>query len=520
MQLSTVAITLSESGTAVQRPSISPLSGTQIDEKTQIKITSEEGTTIYYTTDGSDPVKDGALTGTAKAYTGAFTLSKAGTVKAVARDAEGNFSIIASATYNYNGTVSLPYYERFDAGLGNFLSVWKGEVKWDFKSHDATPEFIAKYGEERKYAYASRKSDEVDSKTGMARLVSPIIDLKNISNAKFSFIHAGAYFTEANKANTCKVQIITDEGGRILSDESVLNADANWKSLAIPTWFETNTTFPRTNSGDIDLSAYKDKKVRICFLYDATDDSNYGRWNVDQISIRGEVDVEIVNIAQPLGATGEGYTTYVTKNDINAAATRTEKGVKLYKVVEFDKRNVVLVQLGLGAGTVGQSTYSETVVPAETPILVKGEFGERELVLVNSQEVIPKLRGNLLRSAVEGVTPTADDAIFVLQYPQSVGAYGFHKLKTDRELIGRKAYLNGVDEVETLTTQTNSAKGVFLFGEEEDVLPLSIQQLDVHASSVIYNDGIYDLMGRKVNASNGHLPKGIYVVKGKKFVVK
>jgi hypothetical protein len=74
--------------------------------------------------------------------------------------------------------------------------------------------------------------------------------------------------------------------------------------------------------------------------------------------------------------------------------------------------------------------------------------------------------------------------------------------------------------VETLTTQTNSAKGVFLFGEEEDVLPLNIQQLDVHASSVIYSDGIYDLMGRKVNTSNGHLPKGIYVVKGKKFVVK
>ncbi len=504
----------------IDAPEISPATGTQITEETPITITGAEGTTIYYTTDGSDPVKDGALTGTAKAYTGAFTLTKAGTVKAVARDAGGNFSEIVLASYTFNGTVSLPYYERFDEGLGNFLSVSTGTLKWNFRSHDATPEFLAKYGEERKYAYASRYQQEVSTKTGMARLVSPIIDLTNISNAQFSFIHAGASFTEDNKANTCKVQIITDDGGKNLTDESVLTTDTNWESLTIPNWFETNATFPRTNSGDIDLSAYKDKKVRICFLYDATQTSNFGNWNVDQISIRGEVDVEIVNIPQPSGATGEGYTTYVTKNDIDAATTLTNKDVKLYKVVEFDRWNVVLVQLGLGTGTVGENTYSETVIPAETPILVKGEFGERELVLVNSSEVIPKLRGNLLRSAVEGVKPTADDAIFVLQYPQSVGAYGFHKLSTGRKLEGRKAYLNGVDEVETLTTQTNSAKGVFLFGEEEDVLPLNIQQLDVHASSVTYSDGIFDLMGRKVNTSNGHLPKGIYVVKGKKFVVK
>ena len=86
--------------------------------------------------------------------------------------------------------------------------------------------------------------------------------------------------------------------------------------------------------------------------------------------------------------------------DIDVAATLTGKGVKLYKVVEFDKRNVVLVQLGLGnegEGAVGENTYSETMAPAGSPVLVKGEFGERELVLANSSEVIPKLRGNLLR---------------------------------------------------------------------------------------------------------------------------
>ena len=529
LQLSTVAITLSESGTAVQRPSISPLSGTQIDEKTQIKITSEEGTTIYYTTDGSDPVKDGALTGTAKAYTGAFTLSKAGTVKAVARDAEGNFSIIASATYKYNGTTVLPYYERFDAGLGNFITTTTGTVKWTYRQH-TDQAFINKYGEVRKYAYCSNTGYDHD-KTGKARFISPIIDLteEGLSNVMFNFIHAGAYFSNSNMMKTmCKVQVITDDNDKDISDESVLAVDAYWTDVTIPDdgWFTYNDSqFTRKNSGDISLDDYVGNKVRICFLFDATDTDNKGNWNVDQISIRGEL-VEKVKITKPSTSPEtetEGFTTYVTKNDIDAATTLTEKGVKLYKVVEFDKRNVVLVQLGLGdegEGAIGENTYSETMVPAGSPVLVKGEFGDRELVLVNSSEVIPKLRGNLLRSAVEGVTATENDHFFVLQYPKAVGAYGFHLLGTGKTVDGRRAYLNGVDEVETLTTQTNSAKGVFLFGEEEDVLPLNIQQLDVPASSVIYNDGIYDLMGRKVNTSNGHLPKGIYVVKGKKFVVK
>lgn len=529
IQLSTVTISLSQSGTAVPRPRISPVSGTQINENTPISITSEEGTTIYYTTDGSNPIENGALTGTAKAYTGVFNLTKAGTVKAVARDAEGNFSIIASATYNYNGTTALPYYERFDAGLGNFITTTTGTVKWTYRQH-TDQDFINKYGEVRKYAYCSNTGYDHD-KTGKARFISPIIDLteEGLSNVMFNFIHAGAYFSNSNMMKAmCKVQVITDDNDKDISDESVLAVDDNWTDVTIPDdgWFTYNDSqFTRKNSGDISLDDYVGNKVRICFLFDATDTDNKGNWNVDQISIRGEL-VEKVNISKPSTSPEteiEGYTTYVTKNDIDVAATLTEKGVKLYKVVEFDKRNVVLVQLGLGdegEGAVGENTYSEAMAPAGSPVLVKGEFGERELVLANSSEVIPKLRGNLLRSAMEGVTATENDHFFVLQYPKAVGAYGFHLLSTGRSFDGRRAYLNGVDEVETLTTQTNSAKGVFLFGEEEDVLPLSIQQLDVPASSVTYSDGIFDLMGRKVNTSNGHLPKGIYVVKGKKFVVK
>ena len=320
--------------------------------------------------------------------------------------------------------------------------------------------------------------------------------------------------------STCKVQIITDANGRDIADTSVLSSAANWEDITVPDegWFDVDDQFPRKNSGDIDLSAYVGNKVRICFLFDAEDPSHYGNWNVDQISVRGEL-VEKVTIAQPSGAMDEGYTTYVTKNDIDVAKTYTEKGVKLYKVIEFDANSVVIVQLGLGKGTEGEKTYSETMIPAETPVIVKGPFGENDLIIATSEEKIYRPVGNLLVSALDGVTATANDRFFVLQYPKSVGAYGFHLLGKGKTLSGRKAYLNGQDEVETLTTETNAKQGVFVFGEEYDVevetTPTAIETL---LRTNALPDGIYDLTGRKV--SGQQLPKGIYVVKGKKFVVK
>lgn len=506
----------------IDAPTINPADGSQIDETTDITISVASGNTIYYTTDGTDPVKNGELTGTAKSYSVPFNMAKAGTVKAVAMNSDGVFSQIVSATYTFNGTVTLPYNERFSAGLGNFITIGTGDLVWKFRKH-TDPSFFERYGEYRQYAYCGNTGDD-EGKLGIARFISPVIDLttEGLSTAILSFIHAGAFFPSDEVLKTmCKVEIITNEGNKDITDQTVLSTPGNWTELTIPNdgWFTySDNKFPRKNSGDIDLSEYIGNKVRICFVFHASDTNVKGIWNVDQISVRGEI-VEKVDIAQPNGATGEGYTTYVTKNDIDVETTFNEKGVKLYKVIEFDANKVVIVQLGLGTGTDGESTYSEKLIPAETPVLVKGNFGINDLVIVNSQEKLYQPKGNLLRSAVDGVKPTANDRIFILQYPKAVGAYGFHLLGTGRELKGRRAYLNGVDEVEELTTVTNAKQGIFFFGEETDVeiVPDNIEAI-AH-SQLATDHSIYDLQGRKVGG-NSKLPKGIYITNGKKFVVK
>lgn len=83
---------------AVMTPVITPATGTYYENE-QVTISSEAGTTVYYTTDGSDP------TSSSTPYQGPFTVNYVDggttTIKAVAVDDEGNVSTIATVTYTW-----------------------------------------------------------------------------------------------------------------------------------------------------------------------------------------------------------------------------------------------------------------------------------------------------------------------------------------------------------------------------------------------------------------------------------
>ena len=83
---------------AVMAPEITPATG-EYSEHQDVTITAENGTTIYYTTDGSDP------TSSSTPYEGQFTVhydaNNPTTIKAIAVDDEGNVSTIAEAVYTW-----------------------------------------------------------------------------------------------------------------------------------------------------------------------------------------------------------------------------------------------------------------------------------------------------------------------------------------------------------------------------------------------------------------------------------
>ena len=512
----------------IAAPVISPATGTQITEETPITITAAQGLTIYYTTDGSDPVKDGALTGTAKAYTDEFTLTKAGTVKAVARDAGGNFSEIVSATYTYNGTVTAPYYENFDEGLGNFTVEQTGTVPpiWIFQT--TTNEDT--YGT-RKYAYVNGSN-----KQGTTRLVSPVIDLtdETIQNVTLSFVHAGRYF-DGYTSTSYTAEETAQGNAPSHAQVFVREENGTWQQVDIPNWFtqagsNDPNIYERINSGEIRLDDYKGEKIQVSFLYTA-DGSNEGKkstgiWNVLKFALtttQAEVEnYEIVNMKT------NGFVTYVVQNDIDVVKTleKNEEGVAnvhVYKVTEFSKTDAVFGEFGYGG--------NETVIPAETPVIIKGTRGENKLVIAKGGDIIAKPANNLLLPSYGDVAPTDEQHLLVFQKTsdwneaEPYSNYAFFKLKKGRKIPNRKAYLNGTDFKESITTQTNPAKGVFLM-EDLDMdyeIPLGVEI--VNTTNRGRSVGVFDLMGRKVadkadGISADALQKGVYIVNGRKVVVK
>ena len=83
----------------VATPTFSPAGGTYSGTQSVSISCTTQGATIYYTTDGTDPIMPTGATGTV--YTQPITISQTTTVKAVAMKEGMNNSAIASATYTF-----------------------------------------------------------------------------------------------------------------------------------------------------------------------------------------------------------------------------------------------------------------------------------------------------------------------------------------------------------------------------------------------------------------------------------
>lgn len=96
----------SEAGVA--KPTFTPAAGTYSEAQSVTISCATSGATIYYTLDGEEP------TDQSTEYTGAINVSETTTIKAIAYDATGASSNVASATYNilsigHAGTEADPY---------------------------------------------------------------------------------------------------------------------------------------------------------------------------------------------------------------------------------------------------------------------------------------------------------------------------------------------------------------------------------------------------------------------------
>ena len=163
----------------------------------------------------------------------------------------------------------LPFEETFASGLGEFTKeeqlpegltyVW---------SHDATHKYA------KASAYVSGTRYEQTS-----YLVSPVLDLTNVENAKVQFDHTGNYFngTETTSANLC----IREVGG-------------DWETIEIPTYWSQNWAW--VNSGDIDISKFSGKLIQVGFRYSSTT-TNAGTWEIKNLKVSEGALATEINVA-------------------------------------------------------------------------------------------------------------------------------------------------------------------------------------------------------------------------------
>lgn len=152
---------------------------------------------------------------------------------------------------------------------------------------------------------------------------------------------------------------------------------------------------------------------------------------------------------------------------------------------------------------------SGDVIPAGTAVLVKGEAGAHAYNLATSDE--QAVAGNLLKGAASDVTTEGDGCLFyMLSYDANHQNLGFYWAAEDGAAFTSKA-----GKAYLALPQAASA-GVT--GYALDGTPVGIDQATTDAQAPA---AIYTVDGRLVQQTDvKDLPKGLYIVNGKKVIIK
>ena len=191
----------------------------------------------------------------------------------------------------------------------------------------------------------------------------------------------------------------------------------------------------------------------------------------------------LYTVTQPkVTISAAGYATFSFAQPIDFART---EGLTAYIVNDNNGERATLQQVSM--------------VPANTGVVLKGEPGD--YVLHPTTETTDDVSGNLLK-ATSLTGPIVTDGTFYVLANKSKGV-GFYKLADGNKVKANKSYL---------VYTANQAKSFIGFANETT---------GIHNVNTVVKEhkGIYTLSGVKMNC-NGKLPKGIYIVNGKKHVIR
>ena len=481
-----------------------------------VTIEAEGASHIYYSTDGTDPTATSSSVVEVDAATATFTLSEIGsyTIKAIALNSALDASDAATATCTISKVVPVP-----------------GSATMKYKKVTSMDDIVD--GGVYLLACPSKNaimSDRVAGKSftayatynfsGNEDLITEIENL-NVSSGPCEITLEKV----ADKANNYYIRYAN--GGQYL-----YNTSSNTTSLSFSDEITTNESNLTQYQWTISITSRPVKNGEP----------------VDAIYIQSNQDIQRTldyNYSSPRYAVykydpNNNAPSFLYKKTFDLSVNANTKGyatayTAFPYVMPASADGYIVTEKAEGATIKAKNQYpAGTEVPAYAPLLIKNsEPGVtlNPVVLGKTVEAYPYAEENLLhgtRLESDGVTTdvdgtgtnTANYYYYKLSYKLEPGnpaenSYGFYRGQADGSAFAMKNTLTAYLALPKSSGLVNSLR---ISIDNEEGTTTGIQANRIPADNM--PQSIYTLSGVRVNAAGGSLPKGIYIVNGKKVVIK
>ena len=568
---------------AVPTPQLSQAAGNyNYEVAVDVTVANSGGAVGYvYTTDGSDPANSGtattvnALTGTVTLYKGEHTL----TVKSFTAE-KANFSDAATAAYTValpqpvitlsaESTQEQPITVTIEAEGAPYI--WYTTDGTDPLASGVTP--VQVEGSSTSFTFTEagtytitavgvNNNAETSDAATTTCTISKIIPVPGSATMKYKkvtsmddIVDGGVYIVVCESQNVAMSEVVTSST-RAEKADVVWGANNTYEGAVNGETLPYELQLNKIEEGKYSIYVVNQEsyltgtsKTSKAMTLTTTIHSDLARWSVT-FSAEGNVLIDCLgtsNYCLNYNSSSKMFRPYPSSSN--------QMAVQLYKKT-FD--------LSVNANTAGYATAytafpyvmpasadgyivtetaeGETIkaknkypagaeVPAYAPLLIKNsEAGVKlnPVVLGKTVEAYPYAEENLLhgtRLESDGVTTDVDGTNNYYYYKLSYkldaeknpvpDSYGFYRGKADGGAFEIK---NTLTAYLALPRSSGLVNNLRISIDNEDGPATSIQTNRLPADNM--PQSIYTLSGVRVNAAGGSLPKGIYIVNGKKVVIK
>ena len=429
---------------------------------TVVTITAEEGNTIVYTTDETDPLESSTAIGPSEGNVVTITINEAMTIKAIAMDEDANSSEVAEATFDI-----AKVYESIAALIADkpkkaTLRLTDAQVLFvgdnDVYVKDATGA-LDFFQTGLSYSAGDVLNGTIDVAFTMYNTYTP--EVTEVSNNNLTFT-SGEVVAEAVEANAVTLEKVN----YLVSLEGFFN---NKSVAGVPVY---------------------DKYKVVTAAFGALEDGDYVKVTGIVVNSKGVANIGLTAVEKI-----EAPTVTVTIKDAGYATFANEKAV------DFSDETDLTVLTAKYDAENDKIVYNEVTskkVPAGVAVVLKGTADDYEGKVIASADA---LENNGLKVDLTNNTPATGKEYCLARLN---GVVGFYKVKVGVDVKAGKAYL----EIERPATP-GGAKDFYAIEDETD----GINAINNSHQTV---ESVYNLSGQRVNKAQ----KGIYIVNGKKVVVR